>query len=210
MNLKKQVRQYLEDYNRQGLINLLVEDRRVIPALNRLIFDEDITTRWRAVEALGWVAREEPYLLEKIIARLIYTMNDDSGSIGWTAPQALGEICASDPDLVEDFFPIVIDAISNEVFRAGSAWAIGRVAPVRPDLVEETGPALGRYLGDPDPTVRGYCAWALGRLGRPGAVPRLEEFSRDHGTLIFYREGEICTVTVAQLVQEALDKLRTV
>lgn len=208
MNLKKIVRRLLEAYDRQGLIDLALEDRRVIPALNRLIFDEDLTLRWRAVEAMGWVAAEEPFLLEKIIARIIYTMNDDSGSIGWTAPYVLGEICACDPDLVEDFFPIVIDGIKNEVFRAGSAWAIGRVALVRPDLVEETGPALGHFLKDADPEVRGYCAWALGRLGRPGAIARLEIMTGDEETLPYYAGGDVHTVTVGQLAQKAIDRLK--
>lgn len=207
MSLKTRVRRLLTESDRQGLIELLLEDRRVVPALNRLLFDEDELIRWRAVTALGWVAAEDPFLLEKIISRLFYTMNDDSGSIGWTAPQALGEICAIDPDLVEDYFGIVITAMDKRVFRTGAVWAVGRVAPVRPDLVEETGPILARYLTDPDPKVRGLACWALERVGWTPARKELKRLVSDQGRLLVYEDDRLVERTVGRMASAALSSL---
>ena len=164
MSLKDRVRTIIATPGgRDALIELLLLDRKVVTMLNRLLFDPDELIRWRAVTGLGWVAAEDPYLLEKVISRLFYTMNDDSGSIGWTAPQALGEICYHDPDLVEDYFPIVITAIDHEIFRPGAIWAVGRIAEKLPYLVEDTGPALMARLEDDTAEVRGLATWALGR-----------------------------------------------
>lgn len=208
MTLKDSLRLLLQDNDRDRLIALVMADRRAVTALNRLIFDEDELIRWRAVTALGWVAREDPFLLEKVIGRLIYTMNDDSGSIGWMAPQALGEICANDPDLVEDFFPLVISAAKESVFRPGSAWAIGRVAPIRPDLVEGTGPHLIDLLKDPDPLVRGTACWALGQMGWTAACEDIERLIRDDREFNWFENGVLVRKTVGWMAQAALGQLR--
>jgi HEAT repeat protein len=205
MSLKREVRKLLERYDRQALVDLVLEDRRVVPALNRLIFDADELIRWRAVEGFGWVALADPYLLDKIIGRLMYTMNDDSGSIGWGAPYALGEICACDPDLVEDFFPIVISSIDLEVFRHGVIWAIGRVAPSRPDLVEDTGPLVAEYLHDMEARVRGQACWTLARLKYTAAMESLTRLADDPGELNIYEDGNLRPRTVGQMAEAALE-----
>jgi HEAT repeat protein len=207
MTLKNKVRKLLDDYDREGVVALALDDRRVVPALNRLIFDMDELTRWRAAEAMGWLAEAEPFLLDKIIARLIYTMNDDSGSIGWMAPQALGEICVGDPDLVEDFFPIVKSSIELDVFRPGAVRAVGRVAPVRPDMVDDMGPVLIDCLDDPEPEVRGLAAWALGRIGWLEAGGELRRAIRDQATFSFYWNGRLERKTVGRMAESALAAL---
>ncbi len=207
MSLKSAVRAMLIERDRKSLLDLLEDDRRVVTALNRLIFDQDELVRWRAVEALGWVAEADTYVLESIIGRLVYTMNDDSGSIGWTAPQALGEICANDPDLVEDFFPLVISAMELPVFRQGVAWAIGRVAPVRPDLVKDTGPMLMECLQDRDPAVRGTACWAIGQLGFGAAGRELRRLSHDASIWHFYQDGHLLDLTVGESARSSLAQI---
>jgi len=207
MSLKKLVRRVLIENDKQGLLNLVSENRGAVTALNRLIFDQDELVRWRAVAALGWVAKADPYLLEKIIGRLIYTMNDDSGSIGWTAPQALGEICANDPDLVEDFFPLVISSIKIPAFQRGVIWAIGRVGPVRPDLVEGTGPMLIRFLNSPEAEIRGETCRTLGRLRWSPASPELGRLVSDSATFTVYQDEQLVKMTVGQAAREALTLL---
>ena len=207
MNLKKKVARLLAENDREGLMSLLEEDRRVISRLNRLIFDDDTLIRWRAVRALGWIAAEDPYLLEKIIGRLIYTLNDDSGSIGWMAPQALGEICANDPDLVEDFFPIVISSAHLDVFRPGAIWAVGRVAPIRPDLVEDTGPMLEGCLKDPSAEVRGLACWALANLDYRPSAEAIRYLVKDPSALTFFEDGVLMERTVGEMAESALSWL---
>ncbi|MFH1091293.1 MAG: hypothetical protein V1742_06960 [Pseudomonadota bacterium] len=207
MPLKPQVKRLLQEEDWEALLSLLSEDRRVVTALNRLLFDDEEIIRWRAVLGLGLSARHEPFFLEKIISRLVYTMNDDAGQIGWMAPQALGEICANDPDLVEDFFPQVIGSMDVPVFRAGAIWAVGRVAGVRPDLVEGTGPILMQQLSDPSPEVRGLAVWTLGRLGWSEAAGPLARLGSDQGEFKLFKDGKLQTRTVGQTAEEALAAL---
>jgi HEAT repeat protein len=206
MSIKDEVRTLLRHFDRAGIVKRVNEDRRVVTALNRLLFDNDEVTRWRAAQALGWVAAEDPYVLEKVIGRFIYTMNDDSGSIGWMAPQALAEICVGDPDLVEDFFPIVISSLDNEVFTAGVLWAIGRVAPIRPDMVEGVGPRVARCLDNRSPEVRGQACLALTNMGYAAAEGRLRRLLEDSSVVSCYdvERGAMVRRTVGELAGEAL------
>ncbi|MBW2060463.1 MAG: HEAT repeat domain-containing protein [Deltaproteobacteria bacterium] len=205
MSLKSEVYKLLAKNDREGFLTLLARDRRVVGAVNRLLFDTEELMRWRAVTAMGWVAREDPFLLEKVIARLIWTINDDSGSIGWSAPEALGEICVNDPDLVEDFFPIVISKIEKEVFRRGSLWAIARVTPVRPDLVEEAGDLVLDCLNDPDSGARGLACWCLGRMTWVEAEDDLKGLVEDQGRFLLYEGKRLETRIVGDLAQAALE-----
>jgi len=207
MNIKTDVRAFLVNNDLPGLQDLLFQDRRVVPALNRLLYDDEELICWRAVSGLGMVAREAPDMLEKVISRLFWTLNDDSGSIGWFAPQALGEICANDPDLVEDFFPIVITNISHEIFGRGAVWAVGRVAPVRPDLVEDAGDILIARLTNP--VLRGLACWSLGRMKWKAAEKNLEILTGDKTVSVIYGEdGFLHTRTVGELAAEALEAFR--
>lgn len=198
MTIKAVVRKLLMDQDKDKLIDLLEEDRRVVTALNRLLFDDEPLIRWRAVKGLGWVAAHDPYVLEKIIGRLVYTMNDDAGQVGWMAPQALGEICANDPDLVEDFFPIVISSHEIRAFRSGAAWAIGRVAGVRPDLVEDVCPLLVELLRDSDPEVRAAACLAIGEVGCQNVRLDIERLLNDDSVVIVYQDDMMVKKTVAE------------
>ncbi|MBW1708524.1 MAG: HEAT repeat domain-containing protein [Deltaproteobacteria bacterium] len=209
MSLKSDVRKLLADNNEEALLALLDQDRRGVGALNRFLFDTDELIRWRAITALGWVAREDPFLLEKVISRLMWTINDDSGSIGWSTPEALGEICANDSDLVEDFFPIIISKLEEKIFRQGVLWAMGRVAPDRPDLVDEAGDLIPAYLNDPDAGVRGAACWCLGRIPWVEAEDELERLTIDQASFSWYEKGQLVNKTVGQMAQAALKARRT-
>jgi HEAT repeat protein len=206
MNFKAGVRSLLLRADWGGLRELMAADRRLVGALNRLLYDPEAIVRWRAVTGLGLVAREDPFLLELVIGRLLYTLNDDSGSIGWFAPQALGQICAQDPDLVEDVFSVVLSSLELPVFREGVLWAAGRVAAVRPDLVEEAGPAIARCLLDRSPAARGLACRALGRLPRVEAGEALGRLQTDESPFELYEDGELAGRTVGQAAAEAMSR----
>ena len=205
--LKRKVKTLLEEGNWAELLELLEEDRKVVPSLNRLLFHDDPLIRWRAVEGLGRVAARDPYALENIIGRLIYTMNDDSGQIGWMSPQALGEIAANDPDLVEDFFPIVISSIGVPDFSAGVCWAIGRVAEVRPDMAEGAGFVLTRFSSHPNPEMRGLACRALGKIKYGQAIDELRHRTNDTAELTVYEGGRLVVKTVGEMAVEALAEI---
>lgn len=206
--IKTQVRAALTGRDREGLLSLLDAATGVVSALGRLLYDEEELIRWRAAEALGWVAAHDPYRLEKYVGRILYTMNDDSGSIGWFAPQAMAEILMGDADLAEDVFPIVLGNINRAVFRFGVLWALGRVAPSHAWLTEEYQEEAAACLGVPEAGSRGLAAYALGRMGAGRYVSEIARIAADREEFLFYEAGRLGKVSVAEMARRALDLLK--
>ena len=174
------------NYDKTGLLSLLDKKQGVIARLNRLLFDSDELIQWRAAEALGWVAREDPFVLEKIIGRLMYTLNDDSGSIGWFTPQALGEIGNSEDALMLATIAANPEHAGNEDARLSLARiedpntntilieGLTEASPLlRIEIIsslgnrgaKETTASILPYLSDPDENVRLVSLRAMERLG---------------------------------------------
>jgi len=206
VSFKSEVRALLLQADWDGLKERMVEDRRLVSALNRLLYDAEALVRWRAVTGLGLVTREDPFLVELVVGRLLYTLNDDSGSIGWFAPQALGEICANEPDLVEDTFRVVLSSVKLEAFREGVLWAAARVAEVRPDLVEGAAPLIARCLLDRSPAARGLACRVLGRLPWVDVGETLTRLRNDTSPFELYENGELVSWTVGRAADEAMSR----
>ncbi len=191
-------------------------ERRVVSVLFPFTYRIDGLLRWRAVEAMGVaagrVADQDPEFVRGVLRRLMWSLSDESGSIGWSAPEAIGEILANRPDLFGDYAPLLVSLFENleeSYFHAGILWAIGRVAAKSPDLVADAcQPALA-FLGNPRPQVRGLAAWCLGRLGCPGVAEPLLALRADHDELEMYQDGDLQRVTVGHLAREAVAALHS-
>ena len=68
---------------------------------------------WRALEGLGLVAGSHPEQVGKLINRLLYLLNEDSGSNGWGAAAALGEIGRNHIALVKEIIPMFIGILAE-------------------------------------------------------------------------------------------------
>ncbi len=174
--------------------------------MQSLLFDADDLLRWRAVEALGRaaaaLARRDLEPVREMVRRTLWLMNDESGGLLWMGPQAIGAVLANVPALAGEFLEILAGFLEEDPFRAGTRWALWRVAVVLPEAVAAAAPEIGASLGDPDPAVRGHAALALsaasGRAasaGLAGDVAPLDVF--DH------RSGTIRATTVADVARGA-------
>lgn len=124
------LRDYLEHADYSTITRFAATNKRVLSELIALTLDADELIGWRAVKALGLasavVADHDPEFVRGILRRLMWMMNDESGSIGWRAPQAMGAIIARairDTDGLELFARRIA---ANA--RAGGVvyWTIGR------------------------------------------------------------------------------------
>jgi hypothetical protein len=142
-----------------------------VAALQRALFDDDETTRWRAVEALGVaagaVARAAPERARELVRRILWLMNDESGGVLWSGPQVVGAVLARVPALRAELAPVLASFLDEEPFRTGTRWALWRVAVAAPDAVRCAEAGLRASLADPDPAVRGHAALALAAAGAP-------------------------------------------
>lgn len=172
--------------------------------LLHFLYDPGDLLHWRAVEGLGFVAGAHPRQVQRLIGRLLYLLNEDSGSFGWGAAAALGEIGRHQLPLVAEIIPRFCGFLEEGFSRASMLWGVGRLAEVHPEPLEEILPFIAPCLEDPDPQVRGLAAWCLGKFRHPQPREALLALGADESAVELYEHGGWRRTTVGQVAREAL------
>lgn len=205
--LRRKVQTLLQAKDYPGLVALAGEVEGVPPLLLQFLFDSHDLLYWRALEGLGQVARSHPDQVKKVIGRLLWMLNEDSGSAGWGAAAALGEIAREQFPLMSDLISMFCGFLEKPFSRGAMLWGIGRLAQVRPEALDEVLPFIRPCLKDPEPQIRGLSAWVLGRLKDQEVKEELKKLLEDENPVLLYDEGEWQHTTVARLTREALSLL---
>ncbi len=207
---REKVRKSLSENKFEEIIALAEEDSRVISELHRMLYTPDIKLRWRIIEILceasKKIGEKRPDEISKFLNRLLNSAAD-SASSAWGALEAAGAIISKNPEFFGEFSQPLLSFLFNKDLWNEVTWAIGKVATTKPDLVKKAYPVLCSFLKNPDPTLRGYAAWALGKLGIPDAKEELKKLETDNHQLSLYKEGGLKEKTVAQLAKDAIEKL---
>ncbi len=205
--LRQDIQALLHQGDFPGLVTLAAQESQVAGLLMQYLYDPHDPLHWRALEGLGHVAHGHPGQVQKIITRLLWLLNEDSGSFGWGAAAALGEIGRHELSVVADIIPMFCGFLEEPFSRVPMLWGVGRLAEVHPDKLDEVRPFILPALEDNDPQARGLGAWALSKLREPGASKGLENLLGDDSPVDLYDQGELRRTTVGQLAREALAAL---
>lgn len=207
---KEKVRKYLAEKKFEEITALAEEDSRIISELYRMLYTPDIKLRWQIIELFSKVSKKigekRPDEISKFLNRLLNSAAD-SASSAWGALEAVGAIISTNTDLFGNFSQPLFSFLNNKDLWNEVTWAIGKIATKKPALVKKAYPVLCSFLKNPDPTLRGYAAWALGMLGIPDAKEELKKLLTDNQQLFLCEEGELKEKTVGQLAEEAIEKL---
>ena len=158
--LKKRVLSALESNDLDGVVSLAANDRKVLSCLVRLAYDKETIVGWRAIKAVGIVARSlvknDHEFLRETCRKLLWSLTDESGGIGWAAPEMLGEIVSTAPVQFQDIIPIIASAydVEEDVFRAGVLYALARIAETAPETAAPYQKIVVMSLADRDPLVK--------------------------------------------------------
>jgi hypothetical protein len=186
--------------------------RKVVNALFPFFFSPDPLRFWQAVTAMGAVvsllAAENLESARVVMRRLIWNLNDESGGIGWGSAEAMGEIMARSEPMADEYAHVLIsyidpcgNYIDNPALQKGILWALGRMAPQRPQHTMPASDFLVPFLTASDPVLRGLAAWAAGALPHPATKSLLIAMVGDNETISFYMGGKLCERTIGSLAQ---------
>lgn len=190
-----------------GLTNLAGQASGVAAILMEFLYDPGALLYWRALEGLGRVASSHPDQVRNLISRLLYLLNEDSGSNGWGAAAALGEIGRHQIALVQEIIPMFVGILEEPFSREPMLWGVGRLAEVHGEFLHEVLPMIVPFLTSSEPQVRALAAWGLGKAGyRPAAGP-IQALTGDQHPVELYDSGRLVETTVGQIALEALADL---
>jgi hypothetical protein len=221
--LKKTILSALESNDLDSIAAMTMDDRTVVTRLVRFAYDKETLIGWRAIKALGLVARSlvmsDHEFLRNACRKLLWSISDESGGIGWAAPEILGEIVSADTGRFADIVPLIAQVydIEEDVFKAGVLYALFRVAEKSPELVAPYQDIISMSLADRDPLVRirGIAIigllWSWARSN--GAWSRnycelsrlsLEKMTTDRGEAWVYKSGNFVSWMVGEEASTAL------
>jgi hypothetical protein len=192
----------------------------VLRCLHAFLSEGQEKRRWRAVSAIGMLvsdlARENREEARERMRRLMWSLNDESGSIGWGAPEAMAEIMAAEEGLAEEYAHILVsymrqdgNYLEHPLLQRGLLWGVGRLAGQRPSVMERHGAAghLPPFLESTDRVVRGLAVWCAGNLGAHQARPRLEALLGEETEIVLYLDFHLSHRRTGELAKEALARL---
>jgi len=190
-----------------GLTKLAGQESGVAAILMQFLYDPGALLYWRALEGLGFVAGSHPEQVRQIINRLLYLLNEDSGSNGWGAAAALGEIGRRQIALVKEIIPMFVGFLEEPFSQEPMLWGVGRLAEVHAELLDEVLPEIVPFLTNPEPQLRALAAWGLGKARYRPAAGAIQTLTGDEHPVELYDRGRLLETTVGHIAHEALADL---
>jgi hypothetical protein len=204
---KSEIREFLEVYQLQPIIEAAKKDRSVIRMLISLVYDKGHLQSWRAIEAIGLIAGEiaktNVDVIRNLSQRFLWMMRDESGNGPGSAPELLGEIVRNSPDAFFDIGQVLISFHEEKMLRRVMR-AIWRIVERRPDLLTMTQTFMEQKLclDDDDAVVRAYALMISGSLGLKEFLPLVQSLRDDSSPITIYDNGEFMITSVAEIADK--------
>lgn len=206
--LKKSILRLLEANDLNALVALGQNKPRVVSILIRISYDKETLAGWRAIKAVGLLARElvktDYEYLRNTIRKLRWSLSDESGGIGWSAPELIGEIVCADPRRFADIVPLIADvySIEEDVFRPGVLYAFSRIAESVPDLVVPFADIIKAALNDKNALVRVFALETIKKFENISALAIakdvLDKLKNDNSEVWVYKKNTFTCITVGE------------
>ncbi|HUU39660.1 MAG TPA: HEAT repeat domain-containing protein [Desulfatiglandales bacterium] len=222
-HLKKEILELLsaKDFDQSLRTLELMPAHQVANVLLSFLPNTDLKIKWPAVTAIGSVvaklADKEMESARDIMRRLMWQLNEESGGIGWGCPETMGEIMACHEGLAIEYSHMLIsylmvegNYLEYEPLQQGVLWGLGRLAQIRPHLIQDAVPHLMPFLDAKDGTLKALAAWALGLLGAEKARRKIESLAMDETEIEIYVDRALKTWLLKDLAKEALKRIKDI
>lgn len=210
-NQKKVLRKLLQEGDLEKIAAMSLEDRGIINMLFSFSYDKEDVITWRAIESIGLIAKKispiDSEFIRNTARRLLWSMTEESGGISWSAPEMLGEIISANPEEFGDLIPILWSNRNEDVFRAGTIWAMGRIADVSPASVVFIRQELKKMLDHADPQIIGYSMIVFGKINDADTINDIKKFIGDERMISLYKDRNLIKISIAQVALQTINSI---
>lgn len=135
MPSSREVRKLLLQGREDALVELAATDARTLRPLMGRLWDPDRVMRQRAARVIGRAAAVDPDRGLELIRRLLWALNDESGTNGVHAIPALGEIGRRVPELLAPHLSALVAMCWDGGLRLELIEAFSAIADSAPQLL---------------------------------------------------------------------------
>jgi len=107
---------------------VVAADKRAIRHLVALTYRPEPTVRATAARGLALASRHHPKLVQEVARRLVWAMNDESGTHALTAPEVLRAIAEESPELLLPLVPSLLSLTADPGLREALVEVVRIVA----------------------------------------------------------------------------------
>jgi len=111
---------------------IVAADRRAVRTLLGLCYQADDAVRDVAATGVALAARHHPKLVSEIVRRLVWAMNDESGTNAVTVPAVIRKIAEVAPELLVPVVPELLRLTIDPLLRDELVASVRRVAEEMP------------------------------------------------------------------------------
>jgi hypothetical protein len=144
MSLRQRIKEAVEKDNLSEIEQLVSLDPRAIRYLVGMTYHPDENIRRVAARGVGLSSNHHPKLISKVIRRLIWAMNDESGTNALTAPAVILEIAKERSELLLPVVPDLLRLATDEGLHAILAQTLNVIKENHPG---EVGKLLNKDIG---------------------------------------------------------------
>jgi hypothetical protein len=150
--LRRQVEQLVRERRFDELDELVAEKPRTVRHLLSLSYQPDDEIREAAAQGLARATRHHPDLLQNVVRRLIWAMNEESGTNAQSAPAVLQAIAEEDAEFLLPVLPDLIRLAADEGLYRGLAKTLLIIKDSCPGKIGRSlGEALNRKVSGREP-----------------------------------------------------------
>lgn len=128
MNLKTLFHTAVQSGSDDEVEKLVAEEPRAIRFALGLTYSDEPGIRRRAAKAVAFGSKHHQSLVENIIRRLVWAMNDESGTNAVTAPEVLQAIADERPELLLPVLPDLVRLSKDPGLNEGLAAVLRAVS----------------------------------------------------------------------------------
>jgi hypothetical protein len=135
LNLRTQVQEAVEQKHFDALDEIVAREPRAVRHLVGLSYQPDDEVRRAASRGVALAARYHPDLVQSVVRRLVWAMNDESGTNALTAPEVIKAIADERPELLLPVVPDLTRLAADEGLKERLVEALQKVAERCPGKV---------------------------------------------------------------------------
>ena len=128
MSLKTRTHTAVRNDSDDELERLVSEEPGAVRHALGLTYHAERGIRKRGARAPGLASRRHPAMVQDVIRRLVWAMNDESGTNAATAPEVLQAIAAENPELLLPMLPDLVRLSADPELSEGLAAALPAVS----------------------------------------------------------------------------------